>query len=341
MKSAYKKCISLFLVLCTGAVLAFGGGQQSGAASGTDAKPKYVFKVATAGQPGDSLDSSLKLFLKTVNERTNGAITGEVYAASQLGNHRDYIDGLQIGSIQVAEISAAVLSTVAPKFSIFDLPYISKSPQALYNILDKEAGDILTKHIEDVAQIRTIGWMVRTPRHVYSAKGPIRTVADFSGLKIRTMESAPMLKTMTLFNAKATPIPTAERYMALQTGVVQAAENNVAEIYNCKEFEVTKYLSKTAHLVTPNIICIGTKFLASLPEEYQKIIIEAGREAGAYGTQFEINGEKGFEEKLVSEGKMIVNEIPDKSSFTAVLAPLYAEYTPTIGQDLITLFQNQ
>jgi tripartite ATP-independent transporter DctP family solute receptor len=304
-------------------------------------KQTYVFRVACAGQPGDSLDESLKFFLKEVNERTDGAITGEVYSASQLGNHRDYIDSLQIGSIQVAEISAAVLSTVAPKFSIFDLPYISKSPQALYNVLDGEAGDILTDHIMDVAQIRTIGWMVRTPRHVYSAKGPINAVEDFRNLKIRTMESAPMLAAMGLFNAKATAIPTAERYMALQTGVVEAAENNVAEIYNCKEFEVTKYISKTAHLVTPNIICIGTRFLESLPEDYQRIVIEVGREAGNFGTQFEINSEKGFEEMLVSEGRMIVNEVPDKSSFVTALAPLYNEYEPVIGSDLIALFQNQ
>jgi tripartite ATP-independent transporter DctP family solute receptor len=315
-----------------------GGGQEASAGSGAKT---YSFRIASADQPGSSIVQSDELFLQLITERTGGAITGQVFAASQLGSHRDYIDGLQMGSIQAADITAAVLSTVAPRFAIFDLPYISKSPQALYTILDGKAGEILTAHIMESAKIRTLGWIVRTPRHVYSAKGPINTVEDFRNLKIRTMESSPMLKAMALFNAKATAIPTAERYMALQTGVVEAAENSVAEIYNCKEFEVTKYVSKTAHLVTPNIISMGTGFLESLPADYQKIVIEAGREAGSFGTQFEINAEKEFEQKLISEGKMIFNEVQDKSSFVNRLASLYAEYTSVIGQDLITLFQNQ
>lgn len=310
-------------------------------AAGTTAKGAIYMKIACAGQVGDSLDSSLKLFIKTVSEKTNGMITGEVFSTSQLGSHRDYIDGLQMGSIQVAEIAASVLSTAAPKFAVFDLPYISKSPQKLYDILDGQAGEILAQNLMEKANIRPIGWMVRTPRHVYSKKSPINTAEDFSALKIRTMESSPMLKAMSLLGAKATAIPTAERYMALQTGVVEAAENNVAEIFNCKEYEVTKYLSKTAHIITPNVICIGTKFLNSLSPEYQKIILDAAREAGEYGTQFEINGEKTFEEQLISIGKMTVNEVPDKSSFLAKLEPLYKEYSAVIGSDLMTLFQNQ
>ena len=246
-----------------------------------------------------------------------------------------------MGSIQVAEIAASVLTTVAPKFAVFDLPYISKSPQKEFDILDGKAGELLAQNLIDKASIRPIGWMVRTPRHVYSRKGPVNSADDFSNLKIRTMQSTPMLKAMTLLGAKATPIPTAERYMALQTGVVEAAENNVAEVFNCKEYEVTKYLSKTAHIITPNVICISTKFLSSLPADYQKIIIDAGREAGIYGTQFEIKGEKAFEEQLVNVGKMKVNEVGDKSSFLKKLEPLYAEYAPIIGSDLVTMFQNQ
>ena len=348
MKRSFVPLIALAFFGST--MFAFAGAEADKGAKGTGnetksaakaAKEAIYLKVACAGQPGDSLDQSLKLFLKTVSEKTNGAIQGEVFSASQLGSHRDYIDGLQMGSIQVAEIAASVLSTAAPKFAVFDLPYISKTPQKLFDILDGKAGDLLAQNLMDTAKIRPIGWMVRTPRHVYSSKAPVTKADDFVNLKIRTMQSTPMLKAMTLLGAKATPIPTAERYMALQTGVVEAAENNVAEIFNCKEYEVTKYLSKTAHIITPNVICISTKFLESLSADQQKIILDAGREAGIFGTQFEINGEKTFDEQLVSIGKMKVNEIDDKSSFLKKLQPLYAEYAGPIGSDLLTLFQNQ
>ncbi|MCL2379981.1 MAG: TRAP transporter substrate-binding protein DctP [Treponema sp.] len=300
-----------------------------------------VLRVASAAQIGDSLDQALNFFVQELSARTDGAITGEVFSASQLGHHSDYIAGLQMGSIHVAEITAAVLSTVAPRFAIFDLPYISESPQALFDILDGEAGDILTRHIMDVAQIRPIGWMVRTPRHVYSSAGPIRTVEDFRNLRIRTMQSAPMIRGMELLGAFPSAIPTAERYTALQTGVVDAAENNVAEIWNTNEWEVTRYLSKTAHLVAPNVISIGTRFLESLSEEHQRIIIEVGREAGMLATRLEIEGERPFEELLATQGEMIINEIEDMSSFVTALAPLHHEWAPVIGADLIALFRGE
>lgn len=296
--------------------------------------------IANAAQDGDSLDSAQDYFIAELSKATGGKITGSVSPNSQLGSHSDYIGSLQMGSIQVAEATAAVLSTVAPKFSIFDLPYVApNNAQAVYELLEGEAGEILNQDLIENANVRVIGWMCRTPRHVYSAKGPIEGLDDWKNLKIRTMESSAMISAMELLGAKATPIATAERYLALQTGVVDAAENNVAEIYNCKEFEVTSYLSKTGHLCAPNVLIVGEDWFQSLSPEYQELILKIGKEAGKVATDIETSKEEEYESLLVSEGKMTVNEVEDTTPFQEALAPLYEEYEDIVGEDLLNLFQ--
>ena len=296
--------------------------------------------IANAAQDGDSLDSAQDYFIAELSKATGGKITGSVSPNSQLGSHSDYIGSLQMGSIQVAEATAAVLSTVAPKFSIFDLPYVApNNAQAVYELLEGEAGEILNQDLIENANVRVIGWMCRTPRHVYSAKGPIEGLDDWKNLKIRTMESSAMISAMELLGAKATPIATAERYLALQTGVVDAAENNVAEIYNCKEFEVTSYLSKTGHLCAPNVLIVGEDWFQSLSPEYQELVLKIGKEAGQVATDIETSKEEEYESLLVSEGGMMVNEVEDTAPFQEALAPLYEEYKDVVGEDLLKLFQ--
>lgn len=307
-----------------------------------DPKPAadpIVMKLATVGAPGDSLVTTMEYFAKEIEKRSNGAIKAEVYHSSQLGAHRDYIDGLQMGSIQMAEIASSVVALVDPAFMIFDMPYISANEEEQRQTLKDGAGSLLNDSLISKTNIAAVGWLCRTPRNVYSSKEPINTVDDFNGLLIRTMESPPMLRAMELLGAKATPIPSNERYMALQTKVVDAAENNSGEIYSKKEYEVTKYLSKTAHIIQPNVLCVDNNWLSSLPQDLQDLVWEVGYEAGEYGTQFDFDNVAAIEEKLVSEGGMVINDIPDKSEFVAALQPLYEEYKDEIGADIFAAFQ--
>jgi tripartite ATP-independent transporter DctP family solute receptor len=334
MKSIWKIRLILLVLFVASATL-FAAGTSASAAS--SAAKIYTLKVASVGTPGDSLTLALDSFIDGIKKRSNGALVGEAFYSSQLGAHRDYIDGMQMNSIQVCEIATSVLATVDSRFMVFDLPYISKSVQNQVAVLNSGIGNQLSNDLAKKAKIKVIGWLVRTPRNVYSAKGPIKTADDFRGLKIRTMESPPMIRAMQLLSAKATPIPANERYMALQTGVVEAAENNSGEIYAKKEYEVTKYLSKTSHIIQPNAICIGSAFFDSLPANLQKIVLEEGKKAGEVGTKNDVDKVAAVEVELTKAG-MTINDIPDKSSFVKALAPLYTEYQTKIGKDLIDAF---
>lgn len=298
-----------------------------------------VIKMASVGNPGDSLTKWFEHFGPEMEKRSGGRIKAELFHSSQLGAHRDYIDGLQIGSIQLAEMASSVVATVDPAFGVFDMPYISPDEMDQWNRIKAGAGDALDKSLRGKAGLRVVGWVVRTPRNVYSSKGPITSPADFKGLKIRTMESPPMLRAMALLGAKATPIPANERYLALQTRVVDAAENNSGEIYFKKENEVTKFISRTAHIIQPNVYCMSDAFFSALPADLQALVLEVGAEASEAATGFDFDSIEEIEKKLVSEGGMTINDIPDKSEFIEILRPLYAEYADSIGQDILDMFQ--
>ncbi len=319
------------------------GADQSAASQESVTYEKLDITAGNAAQDGDSLDTAMDYFIEEFNRRTNGAVTGTVSPSSGLGGHSDMISAVQMGSMQLAEATASVLSSVAPKFAIFDIPYMAPgSADAVYELLSGEAGEILNQDLIEHAGLRVIAWMCRTPRHVYSATHPIEKLEDWKGLKIRTMQSTAMTKAMELLGAEPQAISTAERYMALQTGVVDAAENNVAEIYNCAEYEVTKYLSKTGHMCAPNVMYVSEAWFQSLSPEYQQMVLEIGEEAGRLATDIETGSETDFESKLVSEGGMIVNEVSadEIDRFREALAPLYKDYEAGLGADLIALFQN-
>ncbi|WP_163538182.1 TRAP transporter substrate-binding protein [Gracilibacillus sp. YIM 98692] len=297
----------------------------------------YTIKMATPSTPKDSNTMAFLEFKKIVEEETDGQIQVDVLHSGQLGGHSDYIDALQIGSIQAAELSTSVLSGIHDKFMIFSMPYIAKNMDHMTEVVNGEVGNQLSDVLEDETGIQITGWMVRGARNVYSSKGPIETVEDFKGLKIRVMESPAMIEAMNLLGAKPTPIAADERYMALQTGVVDAAENSVALVLTEKEYEVTDYISFTEHFLTPNVIAMSSQFLDKLPEDLRQTVLDASQKAADYAIEEEKRQIDESVEKLKEKG-MKINKIDDKSAFIEAVKPVHDEYKEQIGQDLFDAF---
>lgn len=300
-------------------------------------KGEFVLKMASPSNPEDNNVKAFYYFEEQVEAATDGRIDVQVFDSGQLGDHRDYIGSLQMGSIQAAEINTSVLNSIDTSFMVFDLPYIVKGMDHAREVLDSGVGEVLSKKLEDKANVVIGGWMIRAPRSVYSSKGPINTAEDFKGLKIRVMDSPIMIRTMELLEATPVPVAASERYMALQTKVVDAAENAPAIVLAQKEYEVTSHLSLTEHFCTPNTIAFDKNFLDKLPEDLRKIVLEKAGEAGVYAQKLDTDGLVGTLDELEAEGMTIV-EVSDKASFVEKLQPLYKEYADEIGQDIIDAF---
>ena len=199
-------------------------------------------------------------------------------------------------------------------------------------------GDVLDQRLQDAANLKIVGWFVRSPRSIYTSKGPASCLADLAGTKIRIMESPLMSKAMTLLGMIPVPLAATERYMALQTGTVDAAENSVPLIITQAEYEVTDYVILTEHFCTPNVMAMDLDFYNDLPDDLKQIVDECGAEAGTYSSNLDKESLEDALDKLANEYGMTICEIEDKTEFMEAVAPLYDEYRDTIGQDIYDFF---
>lgn len=297
----------------------------------------YELKIANPSNPEDNCVKAFYEFEKLVEDKSNGRIDVQVFDSGQLGAHRDYIEQMQMGSLQAGEINTSVLSGFDSKFMVFSLPYIASDVDHLKQVLDEGLGEKLSSSLEETTKLKVIGWMIRSPRNVYNSRNAINTADDFKGMKTRVMESPIMMKTFELLGAIPVPLSASERYMALQTGVVDGAENSVGIIVAQKEYEVTDYVSLTAHSITPNIIAVDINWFNKLPKDLQDVVVECGKQAGDYATKLDADNQMQIIQQLEELG-MEVNNIADKSSFIDKVAPIYSEYRDEIGGEIIDAF---
>jgi tripartite ATP-independent transporter DctP family solute receptor len=333
MKKHVPVLFMVVVVLLGASIPAMAGGQAAGGGS----QGKKVITMATPSNPEDNCVKAFFFFKEEAEKRSNGRLVVDVKHSGQLGSHRDYMEQMRMGSLQAAEINVAVLSGFDPKFMAFDLPYISKNVAHLQGVLDGGMAKVFADSLEARTGVKILGWMIRSPRNMYTSTHPVVTAADFVGMKVRIMESPVMTRTFILLDAVPVPLSANERYMALQTKVVDAAENATALVITQKEYEVTKYLSRTEHFMSPNIIAFASKFFNSLPDDLQKILLETGTDTGRYATKLDSESEGAALRELTRLG-MIVNDCPDKSSFIRKVAPIYAEYRDQIGGAIIDAF---
>jgi tripartite ATP-independent transporter DctP family solute receptor len=323
--------VMVFALLLGGLFSAFAGGQSDTAGE------KAAIVLATPSNPEDNCVKGFFHFKENVEKESGGRISVDVKHSGQLGAQRDYMEQMRMGSLQGGEVNVAVLSAFDPKFMVFDLPYVSKSVAHLQGLLEKGMGKMFADSLKSNTGVMVLGWMIRSPRNMYISTRPVKVADDFNGMKVRIMESPVMTRTFTLLGAIPVPLSATERYMALQTKVVDAAENSTSLVITQKEYEVTKYLSRTEHFISPNIIAFDSKFFDKLSPEFQKILLSAGEEAGRYATKLDTESEGAALKELERLG-MIVNDCPDKSSFVKKVAPIYDEYRDKIGGDIIDAF---
>ena len=308
------------------------------AASAESQKAEYVITLANPSNPEDNVVKAFYYFEQIVEERSGGRIDVQVYDSGQLGSHADCIDSMQMHSLVAAEVNTSVLGNIDPAFSIFDLPYLADGMDGEIEVIESGLGDYLDQRLQEAADLKIVGWFVRSPRSIYTSKGPATCLADLAGTKIRIMESPLMSKAMTLLGMIPVPLAATERYMALQTGTVDAAENSVPLIITQAEYEVTDYVILTEHFCTPNVMAMDLDFYNKLPDDLKQIVDECGAEAGAYSSRLDKESLEDALDVLSNEYGMTICEIPDKTEFMEAVAPLYDEYRDTIGQEVYDYF---
>jgi tripartite ATP-independent transporter DctP family solute receptor len=239
-----------------------------------------VLKHATIHEPTHPVGYTAEFFASRVKELTNGEVTVQVYHSRQLGDARDNVENVRNGTIAFTTLSMSNLSQVLPVLDIWSLPFIFKSDDHYWYVLNHPKSTEFMKQLEPKG-IKFITWITSGARNFFSQK-PIRSPADLKGMKIRVMASPVMINTMKAFGASGVPTAWGELYTALQTGVVDAAENNHPSLISMKFYEVTKYYTLDEHMRIPDLSIASTKVLDKLTKAQKQAVLQAATEATAY-----------------------------------------------------------
>lgn len=296
-------------------------------------KTEFVLRLGHLQGENHPYHKGALKFKELVEKRSQGRIRIDIFPNSQLGNGRDQIEGVQLGSIHFHIGSVAPITNFAPKFNVLNLPYLFENREHAFRVLDGEIGREIAKGLEEKGIIN-LAYMENGWRHLTNNKVPIKTAEDVKGLKIRVQESPPYIAFMNVLNATPVPIPFGELYTALEQKVVDGQENPLAQISLNKFNEVQSYLTLTAHNYDAAVFLTSKIVVERMPKDLQQVILESAKEAAEYEREVSMKEESKYLDELKKSG-MNIEENPDLDSFREAVRPVYKQFEKAIGKDLI------
>lgn len=293
--------LSLSLVGCGAKETA----KNSDSGNAGKADKAVTLKLGHIAGEDDPWNLGAKKFAELVNEKSDGTVKVDVYASSTLGNDRDLIEGMQLGSVDFALV-AGVLSNFYEPYSILELPYLFRDKEHMEKVLYGDVGKQLKKDLLTNTQVRGLQFWERTPREL-TANKKITKPSDLNGIKIRVPEIPASIAAWKAMGATPTPMAFSEVYSSLQTGVIDAQENPIALIESSKLQEVQKYLINTNHVYGYVMLTMSDSTYSKLSKKQQKAVEEAAKEATEYENKIVFEQEKELLKKVKDAGMEVVD----------------------------------
>ncbi|MDO5294496.1 MAG: TRAP transporter substrate-binding protein [bacterium] len=295
------------------------------AATTADGKKQEVWNVAVIQTEDHPQTMAVKKFGEIFSELTDGRYKIEVYPNELLGPQRETLEQVQYGIIEMAVIGNANISSFVDGFLTFEMPFLfdDEDHQKRFFENSTELNSLFTqteKYNFKIASQFTAG-----TRNMYANKA-IKGLADLKGMKIRTAESDTYIKMMKCLGGAATPMSFGEVFTAIQSGVVDGAENNEASYSNTKHYEIAPYYSYTKHLIVPDYMIVNNDLYNSLSEEDKAAFEEASTRAREYEYELWQKETATYLQNVIDAGAKIVEDV-DVNSLKAAVQPLHEELT--------------
>lgn len=327
-----KKRIAVMLAVVA---LVLGCFAQSAAFAGQ----KVEIRISACNSMDHPQTLGLLVMKDYVESHTNGDVQVHVFPNSQLGDEQVSVEQVQMGTLEMATASIAPIFSFQEKFAVLDIPFLFDNYLEAWAVLDSKVGTDLLDSLQE-AGLYGLAFMENGYRHTTNNSRPIKSKADFSGLKIRTMQSPLHIKNFQELGANPTPIPFSEVYMALSQRIADGQENPIANIWDMKLIEVQKYTSLTGHIYDAMPLVANLNWFKGLSGEYQEIIRTGAILGQNYSRFINASREASIIEKLRAQG-MEVNEIDAKAKeeIKATAQPVVAaEVKKIIGAEYVDAF---
>lgn len=235
---------------------------------------KQIIRIGHNQSTNHPTHIGLSAFRDYINEELGDKYVVEVYPSELLGSQTEMVQLTQTGAIDYCVASNAILETFSKNYEIFNLPYLFASTEAYHNIMDDASiTDPIFKSTEK-AGFEAVTWLDAGTRNFYTVNKPIEKPEDLKGLKIRVQQSPTNIEMMNLLGGSATPMGFGEVYTALQSNIIDGAENNEMALTDNGHGDVCKYYSYDMHQMVPDILIGNVAFMEGLTEEEQAIFEE-------------------------------------------------------------------
>jgi tripartite ATP-independent transporter DctP family solute receptor len=284
---------------------------------------KRVIKLGHALDRSHSVHKAMDFMAERLRAISSGKMDIEIYPSEQLGAERELVELLQLGSVGMTKVSAAVMESFAPEYKLFSIPYLFRSRAHQFAVLDGPVGTQLLA-AGTAFRLRGLAYYDSGSRSFYTKARPIEKPSDLAGMKIRVMASATSIKMVEALGGAATPIPFGELYTALAQGVVDGAENNPPSFYLSRHYEVCKHYALDEHSSIPDVLLVGTSTWSSLSPQEQSWLSQAAQASVAYQRKLWAESEQEALDAITKAGVKVYH--PDKTPFQKQVEPLHAAY---------------
>ena len=249
---------------------------------------------------------------------TNGRIKINIFHSMQLGGEKEALEQVQLGALEMTRVSVGPVGPIVEEFNAFNLPYFFRSIEHMHNVVDGEVGTELLNKLESGGLVG-LGYMDAGARSFYNKQRPIRTMEDLAGLKIRVMQNPLYVDMVNAMGGNGLSVAFDELYTAIQTGVVDGAENNPPTYVTHKHYEIAGYYSLTEHLIVPEIFVFSKKVWDTLDPVDQQLIRKAAALAVVKERELWAAREQQALDELRELGVEVVTDI-DKTPFIEATA---------------------
>jgi tripartite ATP-independent transporter DctP family solute receptor len=291
------------------------------------AQSKMVLKATDVHPLGYPTVEAVVRMGKKLEKATNGRLSIQMYPSMQLGGEKEMIEQAQVGALQLARISVGPMGPLVPELNVFNLPFMFRDDAHMEKVIDGPIGDEMLKKLSDHPTANLIGlcWMNAGTRNVYNSKKPVKEVADLKGLKIRMMGNPMFVDTMNSLGGNGVAMGFDQLINAMQTGVVDGAENNYPTYTSGQHYRYAKYYSLTGHLMIPEILVFSKRSWAGLSKEDQALIMKFSKEAQQEERKLWYEMEAKSLKQMKENGVEII-PIADKKPFQDAVKPVWDKY---------------
>jgi tripartite ATP-independent transporter DctP family solute receptor len=311
MQITRRECLSSF------AACAVGGSAVANAAS------RGALTSADVHPNGYPTVEAVRFIGKRLEKETDGRLRINVYYSGQLGREPDTVDLARLGAIDIARVNFAALNNAFPLTQVCSLPYVFDSVEHMRRVVDGPTGRTL---LDGFADRDLIGLAIYDAgmRNFYNVRRPIATPKDLHGLKIRVPGSDIFIEFVRALGANPTPLPVGEVYSALQTHLIDGAENNWRTFHSSRQFEVAKYWSHSQHSHSPEALLMSRKSFEALSKQDRDLLVAIAAESVPYMRELWDRMNEESREIVLKSGVQAIDV--DRAAFHAAVQPVLKRY---------------